>query len=62
MSDSEIIKTDTTEIIKTDQLRLYEEQREVLFKEQYEWYRLNSGKCLCHCVNCINTRKKALII
>jgi len=65
MSDtsSEIIKTDTTDIIKTDELRdLDKEKIQVLFKEQYEWYRLNSGKCLCDCINCINARKlKALI-
>jgi hypothetical protein len=55
--DSEIIKTDTTEIIKTEESRFHKEKREVLFKEQFEWYRLNSGNCLCDCVNCINARK-----
>jgi hypothetical protein len=62
MSDSEIIKTDTTNIIKTDELRIMEDNQQALFKEQAEWYRLNRGTCLCDCVNCINARKlKALI-
>jgi len=56
MSDIEIINTDTSEIIKTDELKLR-------FKEQFEWYKLNSGTCLCDCVNCVNARKlKALSI
>jgi hypothetical protein len=75
MSDSEIIETDTAEIIKTDtteiietdtegkgELRLYKESRQVLFKKQAEWYKLNSGKCLCDCVNCIDARKNKVLI
>jgi hypothetical protein len=67
MSDSEIIKTDPIEIIKTDpngkgKLQRHKESIQVLFKEQAEWYRLNSGKCLCDCVNCIDARKKKVLI
>jgi len=67
MSDSEIISADTTKIIETDptgkgELQLYKESIQVLFKEQAEWYRLNSGKCLCDCVNCIDARKKKVLI
>ena len=67
MSDSEIIKTDATEIIKTDpnsegKLQHNKESIQVLFKEQAEWYRLNSGKCLCDCVNCIDARKNKVLI
>ena len=75
MSDSEIIKTDTTEIIETDtteiintdtggkgELQRRKESIEVPFKKQAEWYKLNSGKCLCDCVNCIDARKKKVLI
>ena len=33
-----------------------DEERQALFKEQSEWYRLNGGKLLCDCTNCINAR------
>ena len=51
MTDINIIK---------DELLLYKEKRQVLFKEQYEWYSLNRGKCLCDCVNCINSRSNRI--
>ena len=45
-----------SEIKDTKESQLYKEQRDFLFEKQAEWYRLNSGKCLCKCVNCINAR------
>ena len=35
-----------------------EKERVALFQEQAEWYRLNAGKLLCDCNNCINARSR----
>jgi hypothetical protein len=59
MSDSSIPSDIVDKSTHTDtvKLRQAEERLQARFQEQSEWYRLNAGKLLCDCSNCINARK-----
>jgi len=54
MSDSSI----PSDLVDQDTIKLRQaEERQALFQEQSEWYRLNGGKSLCNCSNCIKARE-----